>query len=85
MTGKEIIVYGVDWCPDCTRVRRFFDRKKIAYHWIDVDQDPQAEKIVLQINHGLRSVPTIIFPDTSIMVEPSTREVAEKIKTLQQE
>ena len=39
-----------------------------------------AEKFVLEVNQGMRSVPTIIFPDGSILVEPSNHEIAEKLQ-----
>jgi thioredoxin reductase (NADPH) len=34
---------------------------------------------VESINHGMRSIPTILFPDGSILVEPSTTQLAEKL------
>jgi mycoredoxin len=34
----------------------------------------------MSINNGYRSVPTIIFPDGSMLVEPSLKELGEKIK-----
>lgn len=74
-----IIIYGTNWCGDCRRTRRFLDYHKIPYQWIDIDQDKEAERFVLQTNRGLRSVPTIVFPDGSILVEPSNLKVAEKL------
>jgi mycoredoxin len=71
----EIKVYGTWWCGDCTRVRRYFDRNSIKYFWIDVDKDPAAEQFVMATNHGMRSVPTILFPDGSILVEPTEKEL----------
>ena len=35
-------------------------------------------EIVMEANGGRRSVPTILFPDDSILVEPSNQELAEK-------
>jgi len=37
------------------------------------------EKFVKETNKGFRSVPTIIFPDGSILVEPSTSMLAKKL------
>jgi glutaredoxin len=75
---SQIILYGVDWCPDCRRAKFFLKRKEIPFVEINVDQDAQAEAFVKQINRGFRSVPTIIFPDGSYLVEPSTDELANK-------
>jgi mycoredoxin len=77
--STEIIMYGTTWCGDTRRARRFMDEHNIQFKWIDIDQDPQARKFVEEVNHGFRSVPTIIFPDGSMLVEPSTSQLAEKL------
>ena len=77
--SNEIIMYGTTWCGDSRRARRFMDEHKIQFKWVDIDQDPQARKFVEEVNHGFRSVPTIIFPDGSMLVEPSTSQLAEKL------
>jgi len=71
----QIVMYAVEWCPDCRRAKFFFKRKKIEVLEVDVNSDKQAEKFVKELNHGNRSVPTIIFPDGSMMVEPSTADL----------
>lgn len=76
--SPPIKIYATNWCGDCTRVRRFFDERNISYLWIDIDSDPQAKKFVEDTNNGFRSVPTIVFPDGSILVEPMTSELAKK-------
>lgn len=75
MTENAIIVYGTTWCGDCTRVRRFFDKNNITYHWVDIDQDKLGEEFVFSTNHGMRSVPTIVFEDGSVLVEPTEVEL----------
>jgi mycoredoxin len=74
----EIIIYGTVWCGDTRRARNFFDQNHIPYKWIDIDVDLQARKYVESVNKGYRSVPTIVFPDGSIMVEPSAGQLAAK-------
>jgi glutaredoxin-like protein len=75
----QIIMYGTMWCGDCHRSRRLLDRHAIAYTWIDVDRDPDAKAYVVSVNHGRQVVPTILFPDGSILIEPSDRELADKV------
>jgi mycoredoxin len=74
----KIVIYGTNWCGDCRRARRFFDQNKISYDFINIDQDKEAEQYVKMTNKGFRSVPTILFPDGSILVEPSNQTLAEK-------
>jgi glutaredoxin len=74
----QIVMYSVDWCPDCRRAKFFFKRKKIDVLEVDVNSDKKAEAFVKELNHGNRSVPTIILPDGSFMVEPSTEDLEAK-------
>jgi mycoredoxin len=82
MENAIIKIYGAPWCGDCLRVLKFLEAHGIQYQWIDIDKDSQAENFVFKINHGFRSVPTIIFEDGSILVEPSTSELENKIASL---
>ncbi len=74
-----ITVYGTTWCGDCKRSRRFLDAQRIPYRWIDVDRDPAARAYVERVNQGRRRVPTIVFGDGSLLVEPSDSELAGKL------
>ena len=75
---KEIVVYGTRWCGDTKRARLFFEDHNIDYHFIDIDQDIGGERIVREVNEGARSVPTIIFSDGSILVEPDEYALLKK-------
>jgi mycoredoxin len=75
---SQIVMYAVEWCPDCRRAKFFFKRKKIEVLEVDVNSDKKAEEFVKELNNGYRSVPTIILPDGSMMVEPSTDELESK-------
>ncbi len=78
-TLDEIVVYSTTTCSDCRRARRVLDRHGARYRWIDVDEDVAAAHRVLRINRGLRVVPTILFPDGTIMTEPSDEELTRKL------
>jgi len=78
LNPTQIVMYSVEWCPDCRRAKFFFKRKKIDVLEVDVNADKNAEAFVKELNKGNRSVPTIILPDGSMMVEPSTEELEEK-------
>ena len=75
---SQIVMYAVEWCPDCRRAKFFFKRKHIDVLEVDVNADKKAEKFVKELNNGFRSVPTIILPDGSKLVEPSTEELEAK-------
>jgi mycoredoxin len=75
----KIKFYGALWCGDCVRAKFLFDIHHIDYEYIDIDKNPEAEKIVLEINKGMRSIPVIVFPDGTVFVEPRTEELAKKL------
>ncbi|MHB8507308.1 MAG: glutaredoxin domain-containing protein [Candidatus Dormibacteria bacterium] len=75
-------VLATNWCVDCMRARRAIKKSGVPYEWINIDQDLAAEEEVLRINHGMRSVPTIIFADGAVLVEPSGRALRGKLAEL---
>jgi mycoredoxin len=79
MANEKIKIYGNSWCGDTRRARSFFESNNIEYEWVDIEKDPEAAKLVEEINHGFRSVPTIVFPDGSTLTEPSTLELSNKL------
>jgi len=82
MIDNLITVFGCWWCGDCTWVRRFLEQHRILYKWVDIDNDENGEEFVVTTNNGMRSVPTIVFFDGSILVEPTVSELQNKLKTL---
>jgi len=72
-------MYSTTWCGDCRRSKRFLEAHQIPFEEINIDEDRQAAEVVLTINKGARSVPTIIFPDGSVLVEPSNLALAGKL------
>lgn len=82
MPEAEIKVYGTRVCPDCARAKRVFEKCKVGYAWIDIEQDKQAAAYVVQVNGGYKSVPTILFPDGSVLVEPADSVLEKKLKDL---
>jgi mycoredoxin len=75
---KTIKMYATRWCGDCRMAKRWFDSHGIPYEYINIEEDDKAAEYVVRVNRGMRSVPTIVFPDGSILVEPTARELASK-------
>ena len=81
--SDQIIIYGADWCGDCIRAERFLDRFGISYQKINIDQDQDATDFVIKTNNGKQIIPKIIFPDNSKLVEPSNKQLADKLNIVQ--
>jgi len=54
-----IRMYTTSWCPDCWRTKQFLRERGIPYEEINVDEDPDAEELILRVNEGRRKVPTL--------------------------
>lgn len=75
----EIKVYGAPWCPDCRRAKKFLAEHRQPYEWIDIDDDANGLGFVEQLQSGGRTIPTIVFPDGSHLLEPTDEELARKL------
>ena len=64
-------MYATTWCGDCRMAKRVLDEEGAPYTWVDIDHEPDAARRVLELNGGMRSVPTIVFEDGRVLVEPS--------------
>ncbi len=82
-SNDEIVMYTTTWCPDCRRAKRVFASAGVPYREVDIARHPDAAATVRRINSGNESVPTIVFPDGSVLVEPSTRELEAKLRQRQ--
>ncbi len=76
---NSIVLYGTSWCPDCRRSKRFLDEHQVPYVNVDIEQDDRAAAYIQQLNHGKRVIPTIVFPDGSVLFEPSNAELSAKL------
>ena len=77
--SKTITVYGADWCSDCKRSKRLLDSKNIEYTWVDVDNNEAALQTFKSLTQGKRIIPTIVFPNGDILVEPTDSQLSSKL------
>lgn len=77
--NNQIILYGNSWCYDSRKARKIFDQNNIAYTFVDIDSDMDGRRYVEKVNNGNRSVPTILFPDGTVLIEPSSEKLKAKL------
>jgi mycoredoxin len=83
LTPTRIQMYATPYCGDTRLARRVLDDMRIDYDFVDFRNNPDATRLVEEINDGFRSSPTIIFPDGSVLVEPSEQELRSHVAQLQ--
>ena len=57
----------------------FLGEQRVPYEWVDIDTDEEGRKRVQEVNNGRQIIPTIVFQDGSILVEPTNAELAAKL------
>src|SRR5712692_7031150 len=79
MSHTNIKVYGTNWCSDCKRSKKFLGEQRVHYDFIDIEEDSEGQAFVRGYQKGGLSIPTIVFEDGSVLVEPSNAEIAAKL------
>jgi len=74
-----VTMYSTPWCGYCHRLKGQLDREGIAYEVVDIEQVPEAAKIVEEANNGNQTVPTLVYSDGSAQTNPSLADVKEKL------
>jgi mycoredoxin len=72
---QMIIMYSTQWCGYCRRLKTQFDREGIVHTVIDIEQDDAAAEFVMNANGGNQTVPTIRFPDGTVLTNPTIVQV----------
>ena len=57
--AEQVRIYGADWCGDTRRALRVLDKAGVPYDYIDVDDDRDGEKKVIEFNKGKRRIPLV--------------------------
>ena len=78
--SRGIVMYTTAWCSNCRRAKRVFASLGVPYTEMNIEGDPRAAELVRRLNGGMQSVPTILFPDGSRLVEPSSSTLEAKLK-----
>jgi glutaredoxin len=56
---EPITIYTTTWCGDCRRAKSFLKERGVEFREVNIEEDPVAEDLVVEVNHGKRKVPTL--------------------------
>jgi thioredoxin reductase (NADPH) len=74
-----IRVAGTLWSASSHNVKEFLARSQIPYQWLDIEKSDEARVLVEKASEDRPQLPTVFFPDGSILQNPDLRTLAEKI------
>jgi mycoredoxin len=79
---EQLTMYTTTWCGFCRRLKAQLAREGIEMAEVDIERDPAAADYVMSVNGGNQTVPTLVFPDGSYLVNPSVNQVKERLAAL---
>jgi len=74
-----IRVAGTLWSASSHNVKDFLARSQIPYQWLDIERDEEAKTLVESSSEGRPQLPTLFFPDGSVLVAPDLSTLADKV------
>ena len=79
---QGIRVLGTRWSPKSYELRDFLARNHVPYQWIDVEasaNDPETKRLLEALGPEATSLPVVLFPDGTKLLESVPADVAQKV------
>src|SRR5579863_5767392 len=79
---EGIRVLGTRWSPRSYELRDFLARNHVPYQWIDVEasaNDPETKRLLEALGPEAASLPVVLFPDGTKLLESIPADVAQKV------
>jgi thioredoxin reductase (NADPH) len=79
---QGIRVLGTRWSPQSYDLRDFLARNRVPYQWVDVEltaEDPETKRLLDALGPDAASLPVVLFPDGSKLLEGAPADVAQKV------
>jgi thioredoxin reductase (NADPH) len=76
---EGIRVVGPRWSLRDYQVRNFLSRNQVPYVWLDPERDDQAVELLKRFNVSDGSLPVVLFPDGTSLVQPTDALLAERV------
>lgn len=73
--SAQLTLYSTPWCGYCHRLKGQLEREGIEFDEVDIEQQPDAARIVEKANNGSQTVPTLVFADGTALTNPSVAQV----------
>lgn len=61
-----ITMYTTSWCPDCHAAKQALTALGLPFKEVSIEQDHSALELVMMVNNGKRSVPTLVYGEHAV-------------------
>jgi glutaredoxin len=79
MRQPNVSIYGSKTCPDTNRATEFLESKGVPYEFKDVDESPEFNAYIADLNGGKRVMPTIQV-ENDFLFNPDLEKLAEAVE-----
>ena len=76
---EGIRIIGFQWSPKSHQLKEFLSGNLIPYLWMDVENNPDAEKYLVSTNMNRDNLPLVILKDGTWINDPSLPDLAQRI------
>ena len=74
-----LTMYTTTWCGYCVRLKAALQNAGITFDEVNIELDESAADLVMSVNGGNRTVPTVVFEDGTALTNPSLAEVRDHL------
>jgi thioredoxin reductase (NADPH) len=76
---EGIRVIGHRWSAVGHQIKDFLARNQVPYHWMDVEADAEAPRLIELAGADPTRLPLVLFPDGTMQVNPTISELAARV------
>ena len=72
-------MFTTTWCGYCSRLKTQLDKNGIGYTEVNIEEVEGTPELMMSLNGGNQTVPTVLFPDGSAATNSSLAQVQAKL------
>ena len=76
---EGVRVVGHQWSPLANEIRDFLGRNFVPHHWLNIETEEEAKKLLDSTGADPASLPLVVFADGSFLSNPPIAEIARKL------
>lgn len=77
---RDLTIFSTPWCGYCVRLKRQLDDAGVPYVAVDISVDEASAELVMAVNGGNQTVPTVLFPDGGALTNPTLADVIDRLE-----